>query len=128
MKLEVGMYVRTEHSGICKLYREFSEDSVDVGIGVLPEINGFFIDEKEVDWIERKEILKASFDILDLIEAGDVISLSEDIDNFKKEYIIGIPDLITLDAIKEKIENGNLRLVGIVTKERFENIESKFVN
>ncbi len=74
MKLEVGMYVRTEHNGICKLYREFSEDSVDIGIGILPEINGFFIDEKEVDYIEKEEILKASFDIIDILEVGDYVN------------------------------------------------------
>lgn len=72
-KLAVGMYARTKSNGICKLYRNFVEDSVDIGIGVLPEIDGFFIDEKEVDYIERKDILKASFNIVDLIKAKDII-------------------------------------------------------
>ncbi len=117
MKLEVGMYVRTKRGQIGKI-TTIGKDNVAI------EFNGMW-----QDIVSKKNIVKEpSFDFLDLIEAGDVISLSEDIDNFKKEYIIGIPDLITLDAIKEKIENGNLRLVGIVTKERFENIEYKFVN
>ena len=73
MELKVGMYVRT-HNGIYKIYREFHEESVDVGIGILPEINGFYIDKEEVNYIEKKEITKASYNIIDLIEVGDYVN------------------------------------------------------
>lgn len=74
MKLKVGMYARTKNNGICKLYREFHEDSVDVGIGVFPEIDGFFIDKEEINYIEKDDILKSSKNIIDLIEAGDYVN------------------------------------------------------
>ncbi len=54
------------------------------------------------------------------LEVGDIILFYEDIDNYKKQYIIGMPDLITLDKIKDKITNDNIRLVSILTKEQFE--------
>lgn len=80
MELKVGMYVRT-YNGIYKIYREFHEESVDVGIGILPEINGFYIDKEEVNYIEKKEITKASYNIIDLIEVGDYVN------GYKIDYI-----------------------------------------
>ena len=65
-----------------------------------------------------EDIVKVSYNIIDLIEVGDIISFYEDIDNYKKQYVIGIPDLITLDNIKDKITNDNIRLVSILTKEK----------
>lgn len=74
MKIEEGMYVRTKNNGVCKLYREFHEESVDVGIGVFPEIDGFFIDKEEINYIEKDDILKSSKNIIDLIEEGDYVN------------------------------------------------------
>lgn len=129
MKIEVGMYVRTKHSGICKIYREFSEASVDVGIGVLPEINGFFIDKEEVNYIERKDILKASFNIIDLIEEGDYVNSEKVLrTNCKLEYV----DDDSETGVNE-VDNGleletgwiyfEYEVQSIVTKEQFESIE-----
>ena len=74
MEISKGMYVRTKNNGICKLYREFHEDSVDVGIGVFPEIDGFFIDKEEINYIEKDNILKSNKNIIDLIEVGDYVN------------------------------------------------------
>ena len=74
MKLEVGDYVRTKNNGVCKLYREFHEDSVDVGICVFHEIDGFFIDKEEINYIEKDDILKSSKNIIDLIGVGDYVN------------------------------------------------------
>ena len=74
MKLEVGDYVRTKNNGVCKLYREFHEDSVDVGICVFHEIDGFFTDKEEINYIEKDDILKSSKNIIDLIEEGDYVN------------------------------------------------------
>lgn len=101
MKLEVGMYART--------------------------INGkiwIIISQKAISG-HRKDIIKASHNIIDILEVGDIISFYEDIDNYKKQYVIGIPDLITLDNIKDKITNDNIRLVSILTKEQMEQIAYK---
>ena len=74
MKLEVGDYVRTKNNGVCKLYREFHEDSVDVGICVFHEIDSFFTDKEEINYIEKDDILKSSKNIIDLIEEGDYVN------------------------------------------------------
>lgn len=117
-KLEVGMYVRTKFHGIFKLYREFSEDSIDVGIGIIPEINGFFIDEKERDYVEKKDIIKASFDIIDLIEVGDYANGCKVIKNTLKDggniVIVQGGNCFTNDDIKT-----------VVTKEQFESVSYK---
>lgn len=118
MKLEVGMYVRTKYDGICKLYREFHEDSVDVGIGVFPEIEGFFIDEDEINYIEKRDILKASYNIIDLIEEGDyvngecVISVAVDLEG--ERYITDGSCRYSNEEIKT-----------IVTKQQFESMSYK---
>lgn len=65
------------------------------------------------------------YNIIDVLEIGDIISLYEDIDNYKKQYVIGIPDLITLDKIKDKITNDDIRLVSILTKEQMEQMAYK---
>lgn len=64
------------------------------------------------------KFIKASYNIIDILKVGDIISLYEDIDNYKKQYAIGIADLIILDEIKDKIINDNIRLVSILTKEQ----------
>ena len=108
MKLEEGMYVRTKNNGICKLYREFHEDSVDVGIGVFPEIDGFFIDEEEIDYIEKKDVLKASYNIIDLIEVGD--------------YVNGLP--VTRICIDDETNEKYLNMFGSISEYESEDIKS----
>lgn len=108
MKLEVGMYARTKEGKIFKI----NETNV-VG-------KNYYLDIRET-----REIIKASYNIIDILEVGDIISFYEDIDNYKKQYVIGIPDLITLDEIKDKITNDDIRLVSILTKEQMEQMAYK---
>lgn len=107
MKLEVGMYCRTLN-GIVKIDK--IKDSIMIDTKGKTHFGDF---------------IKASYNIIDLIEVGDIISFYEDIDNYKKQYVIGIPDLITLDEIKDKITNDNIRLVSILTKQEMEQMEYK---
>ena len=118
-KLEPNMYVRTKWGYICKIINinDFREPNMKYGI----EANYL----RDIMFIGDNDIAKASYNIIDILEVGDIISLYEDIDNYKKEYIIGIPDLITLDKIKDKIENGNIRLIGVLNKEQFEQMAYK---
>ena len=118
-KLEPNMYVRTKHGYICKIINinDFREPSTKYGV----EANYL----RDIMFIGDDDVVKASYNIIDILEVGDIISLYEDIDNYKKEYIIGIPDLITLDKIKDKIENGNIRLIGVLNKEQFEQMAYK---
>ena len=105
--LSVGMYVKTLN-GIVKIDK--IKDSIMIDTKGKTHFGDF---------------IKASYNIIDLMEVGDIISFYEDIDNYKKQYVIGIPDLITLDNIKDKITNDNIRLVSILTKEEMEQIEYK---
>lgn len=133
MKLEVGMYVRTKRKGIFKI-----DEIIDNGVITYEDDLGREW-EKETgrkviryigkdglnSGLDGKEILKASYNIIDILEYGDIILFYEDIDNYKKQYVIGIPDLITLDKIKDKITNDNIRLVSILTKEQMEQMAYK---
>lgn len=119
MKLEVGMYVRLEND---------VEDTVVINkianvfeTTILTENDGSIYQGEYT----KENVIKASYNIIDLIEVGDIISFYEDIDNYKKQYVIGIPDLITLDEIKDKITNDNIRLVSILTKEEMEQMAYK---
>lgn len=76
MKLEVGMYVRTKKYGIAKIIGGISDKfNIDV----------FKKDGYTLRCQKERDILKASFNIIDLIEVGDyvngekVIALKKDI-------------------------------------------------
>lgn len=105
--LSVGMYCRTLN-GIVKIDK--IKDSIMIDTKGKTHFGDF---------------IKASYNIIDILEVGDIISFYEDIDNYKKQYVIGIPDLITLDEIKDKITNDNIRLVSILTKQEMEQMAYK---
>ena len=113
MKLEVGMYIRTKDGIIDKILK--LNKSYVKGVSQKDEPYAYDIDN----------IVKASYNIIDILEVGDIILFYEDIDNYKKQYVIGIPDLITLDEIKDKITNDNIRLVSILTKKELEQMAYK---
>ena len=119
MKLEVGQFARLKSGYICKIINinDFREPNMKYGV----EANYL----KDVMFIGCDDVVKGSYNIIDLIEVGDIISFYEDIDNYKKQYVIGIHDLITLDEIKDKITNDNIRLVSILTKQEMEQMEYK---
>lgn len=114
MKLELNMYVKTKWGYICKLINinDFREPSMRYGI----EANYL----RDVMFIGDEDILKASHNIIDLIEVGDyvngckVIDIVENdiyISNFYAEQCI---DIVTIKNIKS-----------IVTKEQFSSMEYK---
>ena len=116
MKLEVGQFARLKSGYICKIINinDFREPNMKYGV----EANYL----KDIMFIGDDDVVKASYSIIDILEVGDIISFYEDIDNYKKQYVIGIPDLITLDNIKDKITNDNIRLVSILTKEQIKKV------
>lgn len=71
MKLEIGMYVRTKRGKIGQIVR-INKDSVAI------EFNKMWQDQ-----IRLENIIKASFNIIDLIKEGDYV-------NGKKVYSIGL--------------------------------------
>ena len=118
MKLEVEQFVRTKDGIIDKVIIDYN------GHCASPNCECKHISCAK-NYYDEDKIVKASYNIIDLIEVGDIISFCEDIDNYKKQYVIGIPDLITLDEIKDKITNDNIRLVSILTKQEMEQMEYK---
>ena len=75
-KIEVNEYVRTKEGFIYKIENgeEFYEDSVDVGIGIIPDVYGIWIDRECLDYIDKRDIVKHSKQIIDLIEEGDYVN------------------------------------------------------
>lgn len=68
MKLERGMYVRTNDGIIAKNYGEFSNNAI---------VNGVFIKQNHTKWIYKNRITKVSHNIIDLIEIGDYVNGKE---------------------------------------------------
>ena len=118
MKLEVRQIVRTKDGIIDKVIIDYN------GHCASPNCECKHISCAK-NYYDEDKIVKASYNIIDLIEVEDIISFYEDIDNYKKQYVIGIPDLITLDEIKDKITNDNIRLVSILTKQEMEQMAYK---
>ena len=110
MKLEAGQFVRTKDGIIDKVIIDYN------GHCANPNCEYKHISCAK-NYYDEDKIVKASYDIIDILEEGDIISFYEDIDNYKKQYAIGIPDLITLDKIKDKITNDNITLVSILQKD-----------
>ena len=69
-EIKVGEWVRSKDGQIIKLENneEFYEDSVDVGIGIIPSVNGIWTDKECMSYIEKDNIAKHSFNLIDLIE------------------------------------------------------------
>ena len=125
MKLEVGMYVRTKWGYICELINinDFREPSMRYGV------EASYL--KDVMFIGDEDILKASHNIIDLIEVGDIIKFEYD----GTEYVCDVyaykgdeEDLaVACENISIHIKENNSRfeLISIVTKEQFESMEYK---
>ena len=124
MKLEVGKWCRTKEGTIFKIIGgNVDMWEIDIDYSYLSkceneDYNSYAYNKNNSLFEEL--VVKTSYNIIDILEVGDIISFYEDIDNYKKQYVIGIPDLITLDNIKDKITNDNIRLVSILTKEEME--------
>lgn len=109
MKLEVGMYVRTKRGQIGKI-TTIGKDNIAI------EFN-----EMWQDIILKENIIKASFDVIDLIEVGDyvngskVISIKTDENNIKWVY--------TNNENAYGYKNDEIR--NIVTREQFEELSFK---
>ena len=121
MKLEVGMYVRTDRGNIFKV-----ENAVEIDVdgtwfkskvkenSVIKDLPRFMYDE------EDEIINKASHNIIDLIEVGDYVNGHKVTNLWKDEgKIIGVA--VNARAIGYNVEE----IKSIVTKEQFESISYK---
>jgi hypothetical protein len=101
-KLEVGMYVRTKVGNIGKII-DYHGDVTDYFWGCYETD---LTESLSKNYITEVDILKASYNITDLIEVGDYVN---------GEYV----DLFSLEHYRKNPKN----IKTIVTKEHFKSIE-----
>ena len=101
--IEVNDYVRTKDGIIYKIENgeEFYEDSVDVGMGIIPDVDGIWIDRECLDYIDKRDIVKHNKQLIDLIENKDVLKVRID----KTIMVFGIDEDTSDIKYKELIEN-----------------------
>ena len=119
MKLEVGMYVRTDRGKIGKLHKE------------LKDYYELEYPRNVCDLVYKNRIIKSSFDILDLIEAGDILEINGEkyeviYDESYEKLGILIPSKKELSIRHSALEYVFKKYeVAIVTKEQFEQMSYK---
>ncbi len=121
-KIEIEEYVRTKEGFIYRIEdgEEFFEDSVDVGIGIIPDIEGKWVDKEHLNYIDKRDIKEHSKNLIDLIEVGDIVEIKERISCFRNVEKIPIFDIGTLIAIKNGIAKYTMKIVSVLTHEQFE--------
>ena len=118
MKLEVGMYVRTKCGYIAKLIDvDYEEEYYEFDKGIV-WFYEYLKDTFSFDSEDLKQITKASHNIIDLIEVGDVITTNN---------LCGQVTCIDGDKIYTTCYDGDCcydyQIQSIVTKEQFSSME-----
>lgn len=119
-KIQTGEYIRTEEGLIGKIKR-IELDEID------KSLKWYVFDKKRYDmnivdevYINKPYIKKHSFNIIDLIEEGDFIKIKDEY--FEDVYLI-LDTESWLNRVKREMLNDYFKLVSIVTKEQFKNVE-----
>lgn len=130
MGLKVGMYVRGSYyqykgkiGEIIKNYQ--NELEIAYKDGIIKTTVSSFIDD---NFDNNGKQYKASYNIIDLIEVGDVITF-EGVDECNFPDLLGIQTHLIesneLIDFKDMVENESAKLISIVTKEQFESMQYK---
>lgn len=124
-KLEPNMYVRTKDGIIAKV--DYIDDDTIFFDKELYKTYGDSINFLEKGNLER--IVKASYDIIDILEVGDTITIDV-IDKNNYPTIIGInfariDNIVELASIKDMLKNGSAKLLTIITHEQMEQMAYK---
>lgn len=114
MELEVGMYVRTKDGKIAKFIKYDEKDKEEL-------VTDYY--EYSTIWI--KDVIKASHNIIDLIEVGDYVNGEK-----VTKAVLDIIDCnyIELDYSYNKHSIRNKDIKSIVTKEMFSSVEYRVEN
>lgn len=111
MKLEVGMYC-------------YNKVNRKVGIGKITSFqnnNNLLISYKNDTELVSIGNVIASYDIMDLIEVGDILSYKHSAIN--KIYKEVVNNKVTLEIFRKYFNEKSLELISVVTHEQFENME-----
>lgn len=120
MEIKVGEYVRTKDGLIDKVQNySYSQN-------IWHCENGMCIDECNCIGTHLEDILKHSFNIIDLIEEGDIVNgfTIEEFDDEDGNIYLGIPiyDDAQLDCIEEVRTIDSMQIKTILTHEQYERI------
>lgn len=130
MKLEIGMYVRTKDGHIDKIkniaeeYYCIGEDEEDKLYKIYQLSNIYYDDEfnEDNDWVFEKFIIKASYNIIDILEVGDCVNRNkigymDDCKGAMKQFYYDY------ENPNEDVGHWEEEIKTVVTKEQFESIE-----
>lgn len=120
-KLEVGMYVRTNLGEIAKLIesRHFENETGNYNYLVTDkEIKKAIYDDQK-----NEHIIKASHNIIDLIEVGDVIKYEIKTSLETSGVLKGITNISDKDMLENIKNDINYVIKSVVTKEQFESMK-----
>ena len=123
MKLEPNIYVRTKDGIIAKV--DYIDDDTIFFDKELYKTYGDSINFLEKDKLER--IVKASYNIIDLIEEGDILEVFSDLHDLLGNDVFRVRDENHLKHLKHGFDKGYFHLISIVTKEQFEQRSYKII-
>lgn len=114
MELKKGMYVRIKDKNNNQFIRKIIKLPEDTRYGSI-------VVDKDIHyarWVSKKKVIKASSNIIGLIQVGDYVNgvevIGKEFDNFNKEYLqCGVGDYVICTFEVKDIKT-------ILTKEQFE--------
>ncbi|MGN1355201.1 MAG: hypothetical protein ACI4WP_00840 [Bacilli bacterium] len=116
-KLETNMYVRTKWGYICKIINinDFREPNMKYGV------EASYL--KDIMFIGDDDVIKASYNIIDILEEGDYVNGYLVTDVYKPDGNEVFRIEIERDTLKGHIIDKSSQIKSIVTKEQFESIK-----
>lgn len=120
MKLEEGMYVRTKKGMMAKIISK-----EDVSGSLHKEEIVFILDNGNRLALNSRKVIKARYNIIDLIEAGDYVNgyLVKDIDYAFDDVVMNNKNARRVPYIDCNKNNYIKDIKSIVTKEQFESMK-----
>lgn len=116
-KIQVGEYIRTYNGIIGRILED--EDIAENGVYI--DITFFDDYADETNFVKYEDIKSHSFNIIDLLKVEDIIKMKDNDMNYLETIYIN--DEGMLEAVKEDSEYNNMKIISIVTKEQFKNVE-----
>lgn len=119
-KIDVGMFVRYKN------YRDIDTIAKITDVRLADEYvsENYYRFDTEGGTIESL-IIKASYDILDLIEKDDVVAYYNSLQDIKGLIIERVQDNGYIKRLREFVQMGTINIVQVMTKEQFEEYSYK---